>query len=46
VPRTGFTILDARSEKLFQRYGLALPDFFHGEASLRERLAATDAGPP
>jgi bacillithiol biosynthesis cysteine-adding enzyme BshC len=40
VPRTGFTILDARSEKLFQRYGLGLPDFFHGEAALRERLAA------
>ena len=40
VPRTGFTILDARSEKLFERYGLALPDFFHGEAALRERLAA------
>jgi uncharacterized protein YllA (UPF0747 family) len=40
VPRTGFTILDARSEKLFQRYSLTLPDFFHGEASLRERIAA------
>lgn len=40
VPRTGFTILDARSLKLFQRYGLSLPDFFHGEAALRERLSA------
>jgi bacillithiol biosynthesis cysteine-adding enzyme BshC len=40
VPRTGFTILDARSEKLFRRYGLSLPDFFHGETALRERLSA------
>jgi bacillithiol biosynthesis cysteine-adding enzyme BshC len=40
VPRTGFTILDARSEKLFRRYDLSLPDFFHGEAALHERLSA------
>jgi len=40
APRTGFTILDARSEKLFARYGLSLPDFFHGEAALRERISA------
>jgi uncharacterized protein YllA (UPF0747 family) len=40
VPRSGFTILDARSEKLFKRYDLSLPDFFHGEAALRERLSA------
>jgi bacillithiol biosynthesis cysteine-adding enzyme BshC len=40
VPRTGFTILDARSQKLFERYGLSLPDFFHGQEALRERLSA------
>ena len=40
VPRTGFTILDARSDKLLERYGLSLADFFHGEAALRERIAA------
>ena len=40
VPRTGFTILDARGEKLMDRYGLSLGDFFHGEAALRERMAA------
>jgi uncharacterized protein YllA (UPF0747 family) len=40
VPRSGFTILDARSEKLFQRYDLSLTDFFHGEEALRERLSA------
>jgi len=40
VPRTGFTILDSRSGKLLDRYRLSLPDFFHGETVLRERLAS------
>lgn len=39
VPRTGFTILDQRTEKLMRRYGLALGDLFHGEEALRERIA-------
>jgi bacillithiol biosynthesis cysteine-adding enzyme BshC len=37
--RGSFTLLDSRSERLFQRYGLTLPDFFHGEEALRERIA-------
>ena len=41
VPRAGFTLLDARSEKLLVRYGLSLQDFFHGEDPLRQRIAAT-----
>jgi bacillithiol biosynthesis cysteine-adding enzyme BshC len=40
VPRAGFTILDRHSHKLLDRYGLALPDFFHGEGPLAERIAA------
>lgn len=40
VPRTGFTIFDARSAKLMERYGLSLQDFFHGEEALRERVAS------
>jgi len=40
VPRTGFTIVDERSHKLMERYGLCLPDFFHGEDALREHIAA------
>ncbi|HTS66759.1 MAG TPA: bacillithiol biosynthesis cysteine-adding enzyme BshC [Candidatus Acidoferrales bacterium] len=40
VPRTGFTIIDARSEKLMTRYGLNLSDFFQGETALRERVAS------
>jgi len=39
VPRTGFTILDSRTEKLMLRYGLNLTDLFHGEETLRERIA-------
>ncbi len=39
VPRAGFTILDHRSAKQMERYGLSLPDFFGGEAALRERIA-------
>jgi bacillithiol biosynthesis cysteine-adding enzyme BshC len=45
VPRTGFTILDQHSEKLLHRYGLSLPDFYHGEDPLRERIA-TSLVPP
>jgi uncharacterized protein YllA (UPF0747 family) len=40
VPRTGFTILDAKSEKLMERYGLSLVDFFQGETAMRERVAS------
>jgi bacillithiol synthase len=40
LPRSGFTLLDERSSKLLSRYVLALPDFFHGEEGLRERMAA------
>jgi len=39
VPRTGFTLLDSRSAKLMERDRLTLPDFFHGESVLRERIA-------
>ncbi|MBZ5723716.1 MAG: bacillithiol biosynthesis cysteine-adding enzyme BshC [Acidobacteriia bacterium] len=40
VPRSGFTILDARSHRQMERYGLCLADFFHGEETLRARLSA------
>jgi bacillithiol biosynthesis cysteine-adding enzyme BshC len=40
VPRAGFTILDNRSQKRIERYGLSLADFFHGQEALRERMAA------
>jgi bacillithiol biosynthesis cysteine-adding enzyme BshC len=40
MPRTGFTILDARTDKLMGRYGLSLRDLFHGPEPLRDRIAA------
>jgi len=38
--RTGFTVLDSHSRKLLERYGLCLPDFFHGEEAVRTKIAA------
>jgi bacillithiol biosynthesis cysteine-adding enzyme BshC len=40
VPRTGFTILDTRSAKRMERYGVRLEDCFAGEDAFRERIAA------
>src|SRR3954453_23365072 len=40
MPRTGFTILDERTNKLMERYGLQLRDLFHGPEPLRDRIAA------
>jgi uncharacterized protein YllA (UPF0747 family) len=40
LPRTGYTILDTRAEKLMARYRLTLTDFFHGETPLKERIAS------
>ncbi len=39
VSRGGFTLLDARTAKLMERYGLALPAFFHGEEAVRDAIA-------
>jgi len=41
LARSGFTLLDARTVKLFQRYGLTVPSFFHGDEALREKIAHT-----
>ncbi len=40
VPRSGFTILDTRSHRRMDQYGVCLPDFFHGEEALRTRMSA------
>lgn len=39
MPRSSFTVLDERSHKLMDRYGLTVGDFFHGEEALRERIS-------
>jgi uncharacterized protein YllA (UPF0747 family) len=43
--RNGFTIVDAHSRKLMSRYDLSVPDFFHGEIALREKIAARLVSP-
>ena len=40
LPRNGFTLVDARSAKLMERYGFQLPSLFAGETALRETVAA------
>jgi uncharacterized protein YllA (UPF0747 family) len=45
LPRAGFTLLDTHSAKLMTRYGLCVPDFFAGEADLREKIAARLVSP-
>ncbi|HTS48120.1 MAG TPA: bacillithiol biosynthesis cysteine-adding enzyme BshC [Bryobacteraceae bacterium] len=39
LARNGFTLLGSRTAKLMARYGFAIPDFFHGEEAVRERIA-------
>jgi bacillithiol biosynthesis cysteine-adding enzyme BshC len=39
VSRGGFTLLDARTAKLMERYSLTVPAFFHGEDGVRDAIA-------
>lgn len=39
VPRFTATLIEAKPQRLLDRYGLKLPDLFHGPARLREELA-------
>ncbi len=41
LARNGFTLLDARTSKLMDRYKLTIPNFFHGEDCVREAIAKT-----
>ncbi len=41
LARSGFTLLDARTAKLMERYGLTIPSFFRGEDAVREQIAQT-----
>ena len=43
--RSGFTLIDGSTAKRLERYSLHLPDFFHGEEALREKMAAALAPP-
>jgi bacillithiol synthase len=39
LARGGFTLLDSRTAKLMDKYGLTLPNLFHGEDGVRELIA-------
>jgi bacillithiol synthase len=39
LARSGFTLLDARTAKLLDKYRLTLPNLFHGEEAARELIA-------
>jgi len=39
LPRFSATLLDARAQRLMTKYGLKLPDLFHGPEALRELAA-------
>jgi len=39
VSRGGFTLLDARTAKLMDRYGLTVPAFFSGDEGVRDAIA-------
>jgi bacillithiol synthase len=39
VSRQSATLLDGRASRLMDRYELVLPDFFHGEDAVREKMA-------
>jgi len=39
LARSGFTLLDARTAKLLDKYKLTLPNLFHGEEAARELVA-------
>jgi len=41
VPRFSATLVEPKLRSLLDRYGLSLPDLFHGPESLREQLAAS-----
>jgi bacillithiol synthase len=40
APRFSATVVEQKPKTLLDRYGLALPDAFHGEEVLREKIAA------
>jgi bacillithiol biosynthesis cysteine-adding enzyme BshC len=40
LPRLSLTVVNSRMQRLLRRYGLQLPELFHGETYLRELLAS------
>lgn len=40
IPRAGFTLVDARAQRLLEKYGITLEDVWKGEEHLGRRIAA------
>jgi bacillithiol biosynthesis cysteine-adding enzyme BshC len=40
VPRAGFTLLDSRAAALIDKYDVSIIDCFHGDQTLRDRIAS------
>jgi bacillithiol biosynthesis cysteine-adding enzyme BshC len=40
IPRFSATLIEPKPQRLLERYGLSLPDLFHGPGQLRENLGA------
>jgi bacillithiol biosynthesis cysteine-adding enzyme BshC len=45
LPRAGFTILDAKAEKLLQKYGLCIEHLWAGPQELRQKMEAVSVPP-
>jgi bacillithiol biosynthesis cysteine-adding enzyme BshC len=45
LPRAGFTILDAKAEKLLQKYGLCIENLWAGPQELRRKLESVSVPP-
>jgi bacillithiol biosynthesis cysteine-adding enzyme BshC len=45
LPRAGFTILDAKAEKLLQKYGLCIENLWAGPQELRRKMESVSVPP-
>ncbi|MGB2624031.1 MAG: bacillithiol biosynthesis cysteine-adding enzyme BshC [Candidatus Acidiferrum sp.] len=45
LPRSAFTILDAKAEKLLRRYGLKVEDVWRGSQELRRKMETASVSP-
>jgi len=45
LPRAGYTILDAKAEKLLRRYGLKVEDVWRGSQELRRKMETSSVPP-
>src|SRR6202040_1904106 len=45
LPRAGFTIVDAKAEKLLQKYGLCIENLWAGPQELRRKVESVSVPP-